>query len=414
MLKIAVICIGDELLKGSTVNTNLAHIGKALTETGCYPLLSLTVPDKKEDILDALDISLARADWVITTGGLGPTADDVTKEFIARELGLRLEEDSETTVRILKYWKARHTCEEMPPRILNQALVPSGAEVLPNANGTAPGLLMKTPADYKYPGRTLILLPGPPGEMGPIFDRQVLPLIRENSGEKIHTRLFRLGGIGEPQVEDKVLDILAKRHPLSAAYCAEPGMVRLFLSSENPETLAEAAADVKSIFAGELFAERSESLAQEIIRILRREEAVLATAESCTGGMVAKLITDIPGSSDVYAGSVVSYANRIKADILGVKSGTLDEYGAVSAETAEEMVRGIADKFRVDAACSLTGIAGPDGGSPEKPVGLVYAGIYWKGEVETHKLHFRGSRERVRAGAAAAALNLLRKKMLGL
>lgn len=409
MLKIAVICIGDELLKGSTVNTNLAFIGQRLTQEGAPPVFAQEVPDTEAGISGALDRALAEADCIITTGGLGPTADDVSKEFIARRLGLRLEEDSETAVRILRFWKMRHRTEEIPSRVFNQALVPVGAKVIPNEFGTAPGLILRTDD-----GKKIILLPGPPGELEPMFDSSVLPLLREEirSSGQIFTRLFRLVGTGETDVEDRMLEILGKRHPLTAAYCAEPGLIRLFLNSSDPFVLNEAAADVKNVFSSELIDPESSSLAEELIRLLRREKAAMATAESCTGGLVAKLLTDIPGSSDVFLGGVVSYANRIKTDLLGVDPETLRKFGAVSPQTAEEMVRGLAARFGCDGAVSLTGVAGPGGGTPEKPVGLVYAGIFWRGEVEVHELRLRRSRAQIRASAAASAMNLLRLKIL--
>ena len=410
MLKIAVICIGDELLKGSTVNTNLAFIGERLTREGTPPVFAQEVPDSESGISEALDRALSVADCVITTGGLGPTADDVSKEFIARRLGLPLEEDSETAVRVLRFWKRRHRSgEQIPPCVLKQALVPVGAQIIPNEFGTAPGLVLRM-----EDGRKIILLPGPPGELEPMFDSGVLPLLREEIrfAGQVFTRLFRLVGTGETDVEERTQQILAKRHPLAAAYCAEPGLVRLFLSSSDPSVLNEASSDVKTVFSSELIDPESSSLAEELLRLLRREKATMATAESCTGGLVAKLLTDIPGSSDVFLGGVVSYANRIKTELLGVAPETLGKFGAVSPQTAEEMVRGLADRFGCDGAISLTGVAGPGGGTPEKPVGLVYAGIFWRGETEVHELHLRTSRAQIRASAAASAMNLLRLKIL--
>lgn len=409
MFRIAVICIGDELLKGSTVNTNLAYMGERLTQAGAPPVFAQEVPDTEEGIAGALDRALEAADCVITTGGLGPTADDVTKEFIARRLGLRLEEDSETAVRILRFWKMRHHTEEIPSRVFNQALVPVGAQVIPNDFGTAPGLILRRPD-----GKRIILLPGPPAELEPMFESGVLPVLQEElrAGGQVFTRLFRLAGIGETEVEDRTLEILGKRHPLTAAYCAEPGLVRLFLNSQDPFVLNEGASDVKTMFSRELIDPASSTLAEELIRLLRLEKATLATAESCTGGLAAKLLTDIPGASDVFLGSVVSYANRVKSDLLGVKPETLEKYGAVSPQTAKEMVQGLTERFHCDAAFSLTGVAGPGGGTPEKPVGLVYAGICWRGETEVHELRLRRSRMQIRAAAAASAMNLLRLKIL--
>lgn len=409
MLKIAVICVGDELLKGSTVNTDLAFIGERLTGEGAPPVFAQEVPDSEGGISEALDRALFLADCVITSGGLGPTADDLTKEIVAQRLGLPLQEDAGTADRILRFWKTRHRTGEIPQRVFKQALVPAGAQVIPNEVGTAPGLVLRMDD-----GHRLILLPGPPGELEPMFDSAVLPLLREEirSAGQVFTRLFRLAGIGETDVEDRVQAILGKRHPLTAAYCAEPGIVRLFLNSPDPAVLDEASSDVRTIFPTELIDPASSTLAEELIRLLRREKATMATAESCTGGLTAKLLTDIPGSSDVFLGGVVSYANRIKTELLGVDPETLRKYGAVSPRTAEEMVRGLAARFGCDGAVSLTGIAGPGGGSPEKPVGLVYAGIFWRGKVSVHELHLKWNRAQIRARAAATAMNLLRLEIL--
>ena len=407
-MKLAVLCIGDELLKGSTVNTNLAHIGSTLMKAGIIPRFCLEVPDESSAILAALKQALEHADIVITTGGLGPTADDMTKETIARHFGYRLEEDSASMANIHRFWKQRHSQREIPSRVLNQALVPAGADILENRNGTAPGLILRVP-DSKA---KVIMLPGPPNELEPMFDEDVLPLLQEEMKEACYTVIYRIAGIGESEVEDRMLPIISRYHPLQVAYCASAGMVRLFLTSSDTNVLADASTDVKGIFGKALFGDKCESLAADVVRLLKRERATFATAESCTGGLVAKEITDVSGSSSVFLGGVVAYANEIKQNVLGVKAETLEEFGAVSEETAEEMVRGLAEKFNCDAAISLTGIAGPGGGSLEKPVGLVYAGIYWRGKVTIHELHLRRSRSQIRERAAASALYLLREMML--
>lgn len=408
-MKIAILCIGDEILKGSTINTNLAHMGKSLMKAGIIPRFSLEVPDEPSAILDALKLALEHADFVITSGGLGPTADDMTKETIARHFGYRLEEDSASMANIHRFWKMRHGQQrEIPSRVLNQALVPAGAEILENRNGTAPGLILNVPDS----NAKVIMLPGPPGELEPMFDESVLPMLLEEVKTATYTAIYRIAGIGESEVEDRMLSVISRYHPLQVAYCASPGMVRLFLTSSDTSVLADAAVDVKQIFGNALFHEKSESLAADTVRLLKREHATFATAESCTGGLVAKEITDVSGASDVFLGGVVAYANEVKQNLLGVKAETLEEYGAVSEETAEEMVRGLAAKFGCDAAVSLTGIAGPGGGSLEKPVGLVYAGIYWRGKVTVHELHLRRSRSQIRERAAASALYLLREMIL--
>ena len=407
-MRVAILCIGDEILKGSTINTNLAYMGSRLTEAGIIPRLALEIADKPEDILAALEQALLHADVVITSGGLGPTADDLTKETIARHLGYRLEEDGATTSNILRFWKMRHSGQEIPSRVLNQALVPAGAEVVENENGTAPGIIMET-KDRKA---KVILLPGPPGELEPMFEQDILPRLREIQKDPVHTKMFRITDLGESEVEDRMLPVIARRHPLQVAYCASPGIVRLFLTSSDPVTLGDAIHDVRAEFGTAILHDSSPSLAADVVRLLRRKKARLATAESCTGGLVSKLVTDVSGSSEIFLGGIVSYANAIKEQMLGVKTETLEDYGAVSRETAEEMVNGIVERFQCDAAISLTGIAGPGGGTPEKPVGLVYAGIHWRGVTTVHELRLRRSREQIRDRAAASALQLLRKAIL--
>lgn len=410
-MKIALLCIGDELLKGSTVNTNLALLGGKLLEHGLLINFCLEIPDTENAIRTALDEALKRADIVLTSGGLGPTADDVTKETAARRFGLPLEQDGGTALAIRRYWKVRHG-REAPPRVLNQCLVPEGATVIPNRNGTAPGLILHTPENDPYPGRTLILMPGPPGEIGPMFENDILPLILKTAPPGIHTALFRICGIGESEIEERILPLLARTHPLSAAYCATHQFVKLFLNSPSADAFAHALDFVRAEFKDMILPGNTGGPAEALVQLLRERSLTLATAESCTGGLAAKLITDIPGASQVFAGSVVSYSNRIKTNTLGVKEETLKRFGAVSTETAREMADGIAQRFSVDCAVSLTGVAGPDGGTPEKPVGLVYAGLHVPGRTEVLEFHLLRSRTQIRERAAANALNSLRMMLL--
>ena len=413
-MKLAIICIGDELLKGSTLNTNLAYMGSRLLEAGIQPVFSAEVPDSSEGIMHALEQAFKHADWVITSGGLGPTADDVTKEYIARFLGYRLEENGDVAVSIVQYWKERHDGDEMPTRVLNQSLVPENADVLRNRFGTAPGLVIRTGEDHpRFPNKNVVMLPGPPGELEPMFSASVLPLLKKEAEPRIYSKCFLVCGTGESDVEERMLPIIDRNPGLLTAYCASAQYVKLFLKSASCDALGKAMREVKSVFGHELLSDRVESLPEEVLRLLRENGDTLATAESCTGGLIAKMITDIPGASDVYLGSVVSYANTIKESMLGVESKTLADHGAVSPETAREMVQGIARRFQVSAAVATTGIAGPDGGTPEKPVGLVYAGIIYHDRCEVFELHLHRSRQQIRDRAACEVLNRLRLMILG-
>lgn len=407
MRKIALLCIGDELLKGSTVNTNLAFIGSMLLKHGITLEYSLEIPDDENAIRSALADVLERADIVLTSGGLGPTADDMTKEAVARHFHLPLEQNGPAVLSIRRFWKMRHPDTEPSGRVLNQSLVPAGAVVIPNRNGTAPGIVLR-PAD----GKMVILLPGPPGEICPMFEEDVMPLLLKEDLPREQTVLLHICGIGESEVEERMLPLLSTTHPLGAAYCAGHGAVKLFLRSGSDEVLADAIAYAKKEFGKAVL--QTDNVAADVVALLKKRGMTLVTAESCTGGLVAKMITDVAGASDVYPGSVVSYANEVKEQLLGVKHETLVSYGAVSRETAREMAEGAAARFGSDCAIALTGIAGPGGGTPEKPVGLVYCGIFCGGRCEIFEFRLKRSREQIRERAAAGALNRLRLMLLEL
>ena len=412
-MKIGVLCIGDELLKGAVINTNLAYMGQKLLELGIIPELSLEVPDRPEDVVRGLDYVMSRADFIITSGGLGPTADDLTKPSIAEHLGYPLELCEEAAEAIKARWMnlKRGT---LPFHFLNQAYVPKGCEVLMNGFGTAPGIYIATKEQDRFPGRKIVMLPGPPSELHPMFDNQVLPIIIRNMDVKIYSKLFHVSGVPESKVEEAMQPVIESTPELSVAYCAAPEFVKLFLSSHCEESVTSASAKVRGIFADSLLSDDSRTVAEEVVHLLGRAGHKLAMAESCTGGLISSLITDVPGASGVYLGSVISYANEVKAGTLGVKEETLRQYGAVSGQCAAEMLNGVCEKLGSDCGISVTGVAGPGGGTLEKPVGLVYIGVRYLERVQIIENHFRGSREQIRARTAAVALNTLRRLILGL
>lgn len=406
-MKIALLCIGDELLKGATVNTNLAFIGTKLLEQGLTLDHALEIPDNGNVITDTVRKTLADCDIVITSGGLGPTADDMTKEYIARLFSMPLEQEGSVVFAIRRFWKQRHAGEPTG-RVLNQSLVPKGSKVILNQFGTAPGIVIRPP---EMPEKMVILLPGPPAELQPMFEKDVLPLIMERAAGRCYTKLFYICGVGESEVEERILPMLAKTHPLTAAYCATHEFVKLFLNSPSMDILSDATLEVRTLFGHDVL-EGPDGVAGDVVRLLKRRDLTLATAESCTGGLVAKMITDISGASDVFPGSVVSYANRIKEAALGVKPETLEAFGAVSRETVREMAEGIAGRFGTDCAIALSGVAGPTGGTPEKPVGLVFCAVFCCGETEIFEFRLGRSREQIRERAAAKALDMLRRMLL--
>lgn len=402
-MNIALLCIGDELLKGSTINTNLAFLGSRLLEIGIYPELSLEIRDRKEDIRTALDYAFSRTDTVLVSGGLGPTADDLTKEGVAEWFGVPMIRRPEAEQAIRNYWKNRHSgCA--PVHWIRQAEIPEGAEILPNGFGSAPGIHLERG------GKSVFLLPGPPLELQPMFERSVLPRLKEHLDNPVQTALFRIVGVGESEIEDLLEPHLNPE--ISAAYCASPGMVKLFLTTRNRKELERCTDAVGSLFRENVLPPGITSLPQDVLRLLAERRLFLATAESCTGGLIAGQLTAVPGSSETFLGGVVSYANELKMRFLGVSQKTLETEGAVSRKCAQEMVEGIAAKTGADAAISVTGIAGPGGGSAEKPVGLVYIGVKLHARTTLLECHFQGGRTQIRERTAAKALHLLRSMLM--
>ena len=402
-MEVALLCIGDELLKGSTVNTNLAFLGEKLLENGIIPKLSLEVPDRDADIRGALDYAFSRADIVLTSGGLGPTADDLTKSAVANWFGVPLIRRPEAEHAVQEYWHKLHS-GTAPVHWIRQAELPEGAEAIPNGYGSAPGIHLERN------GKTIILMPGPPSELQPMFTDSVLPLLKTKQTDRVYTDLFRIAGIGESEVEDLLEPHLVPE--VSAAYCAQPGLVRLFLTSKDEALLKRVASEARELFRANVLPAGVTSLPEDVLRLLEAKKLMLATAESCTGGMISEQITAVPGSSNAFLGGVNSYANEIKMRFLGVSEETLRTVGAVSRECAEEMVNGIADRAKADAAISVTGIAGPGGATPGKPVGLVYIGVRLHTKTVILECHFRGGRDQVRERTAAKALNTLRTMLL--
>ena len=406
-MKVGVLCIGDELLKGAVINTNLAYMGQRLLEIGVMPELCLEVPDVPDDVVNALKYALDHADFIITSGGLGPTADDLTKQSIADFLHMPLELDAEAEKAVRARWDSLKR-GPLPLNFLNQAYIPRGAEAILNAFGSAPGIHIAV-----SPSKHLVMLPGPPSELHPMFDNQLLPILQKLLDRRIYTRLFHISGVPESRVEERTIPIINANPGLSVAYCAAPEFVKLFLKCSDPDCLCNSEKMVRSEFSAELLHDSSHTVAEEVILLLKERACSLALAESCTGGLIAKLMTDVPGSSEVFFGGVVSYANSAKHDLLGVSEDTLSRFGAVSSECAAEMLEGAALKFHADCAVSVTGIAGPDGGTPEKPVGLVFIGVRCFDQILVKEYRFRGSRSQIRERTAAVALNTLRRMLQG-
>jgi nicotinamide-nucleotide amidase len=409
-MAIELLTIGTELLLGFTVDTNGAEIGRALAAAGVPVVRRTSVPDEATAIATAAREALARTGMVLATGGLGPTADDVTKKVFADLFGLPLEYHEEIWQGLLERFRRFGRTPSEKNR--SQAEVPRGATVLPNRWGTAPGLWIEGP-----PG-IAILLPGVPTEMRGLLTHEVLPrLAGRGGGRVIRSKLVRTTAIPEATLAEKLGPIEEQLAPLSLAYL--PGSVGVDLRltawnlpADEAEAMLERGAQELRRRAGEwVYAEGETDLAQVLLERARAKGLAIATAESCTGGLAGARITAIPGSSDVYRGGVVAYDNAVKASALGVPDALMAEHGAVSAPVAEAMADGVAKRLGVPLAISVTGIAGPGGGTTEKPVGLVFIGVHREGATEVSRHIFPGNRQEVRERSAQMALFRLFRRL---
>ena len=399
-MRISIICTGTELLKGTTVNTNLTFIGQKLSEAGIVPVRALVIGDSSDDLRQALEIAKKDSDLIITSGGLGPTRDDLTRNAVCDFFNLKLHRDSELEAHLTCRWANWHST---PPKkdYLSQADIPEKSVVLRNHIGTAPGLWIKAETE-------VILLPGPPNELNPMFENEAMPLLRQLVTKACFTSSFMIASISELVVQEKV-EPLVKGLDLSLAYCSSVEGVKVFVSGEDENLVKEKAGEAKKLFGDAVLADNRLSLVEEISEDLRRQGYMMGTAESCTGGMIAAAITDLPGSSQIFAGSIVSYSNDIKAKLLGVPQEILVTHGAVSGECVRAMVSGAAKALDVDAAIAVSGIAGPDGGTDEKPVGLVYLAALLHDEIIVEKHIFHGKRDAIRNRAKVRGLLMLRE-----
>ena len=404
---VEVLNTGTELLLGEVVNTHAAWFGKQLFPLGLRISRQTTVPDG-EAIREALAECFGRADIVLITGGLGPTTDDITRETVAELLGIELVADGAIRRKIEVMVEARgHTMRE---RMLRQTMVPSGAVVLPNENGTAPGLYL--PSSPRSPH--LFLLPGPPRELKPMFAESVLPLLRKLCGNLPvrECRVYRIVGLGESAVEESVGLGLEKRGDLEVGYCARPNEVDLRLIGTR-QILDEVEPEIHRAVGSHLFSQKGENLEEWVVAKLRQLHLKIATAESCSGGLLAHRLTNVPGASEVFTHGFVTYANAAKTSELGVPSPLIEQHGAVSEPVAVAMAEGALQKSDADFALSLTGIAGPSGGSKEKPVGLVFIALARRGKPAVCKeFHFSRDRETFKQLATQTALDMLRHELI--
>jgi len=409
-IRVETITLGDELLLGIRENSHLTYLGSQFAHHGIEPAVNLVIRDNPEEIKTFFADSWKRADLVITTGGLGPTTDDLTRESIAEALGEELvyDEDVEKAIR----QRFEQLERDMPEINLRQCYRPQNAEILSNPYGTAPGLFLNKN------GKTLVMLPGPAREMHPMFEEQVIPRL-QSAGvlPEIDCYLqIRTAGIGESSLAEKVGPILTGKPELVVGYCAHAGMVDIRLSSLdsdvlNEEALNELGDECRELIGEDFVCYGDRSLAEVIFRELRSLNQTLAVAESCTGGLLSSSFTEVPGVSKVFHGGAVCYHNDAKVQILEVPEIMLEQHGAVSEEIAIAMATSASEKFGTDYGLSITGFAGPTGGTQILPIGSIYLGYSSPLGVWAKKLNLRGDRASNRRRATSAALDWMRRKL---
>jgi len=407
-----ILAVGTELLMGQIVNTNAQYLTKRLNDLGVNVYYHSVVGDNPVRLKECLRLALNRCDVVITTGGLGPTRDDITKETIAEIMGVKLVRHEETFRNIKCFFE--RVDRRMMVNNIKQADIPEGCTIIPNHNGTAPGCIIEKD------GKTVIMLPGPPKEMIPMFEETVSPFFERKTGQVIGSRMLKVFGIGESEMEMKILDLIeAQSNPTIAPY-VNMGEVVIRVTARSKDydeamkMIDPVIEKIKERLGSNLYAFDGESLEEIVVQLLIERNISISTAESCTGGMLASKLVNVPGVSKVFTNGFITYSNQSKTDILGVSPDTISTFGAVSKETAVEMVKGLVKKTATRAGIAITGIAGPDGGTPEKPVGTVWIAVMLDGEIEAALFRQNGDRERVRHMACLNALNMLRKKILGL
>lgn len=409
-MKAEIISVGTELLLGQVINTDASYVARALSELGIDMMFSCTVGDNNGCLKEALTRALERSDLVITTGGLGPTEDDLTKETIAECAGAPLVLHEESMERLKEHFNGRH----MGQNQIKQAMLPQGATVLPNDRGTAPGCAVETKE-----GKIIMMFPGPPSELIPMLHSYGIPFLMKRENASIFSMNVHVFGQGEGAVAEMLSDMTDASNPTVATYAKEGEMyVRVTAKAENAQKAEEmcrpVAERIRERIGDCVYGINVDSLEQLAVNLLSERKMTIATAESCSGGLLAKRITDIPGSSQVFEMGAVTYANRIKTLLLGVPEELLEKHGAVSEEVAAAMAEGVREKAGSDIGIGITGIAGPDGGTEEKPVGLIYVGLSDQAGTVVRKVKVfsqRRPRSYYRYTAASFALDMVRRRL---
>lgn len=409
---VELVSVGTELLLGNIVNTNARYLSEKCAMLGLNVYYQTTVGDNEERLAEVIKTALNRSDIVILNGGLGPTEDDLTKETCARVMGLSLVKDAHTEERLKEYYRERKK-EDLPESNWKQAVIPEGAVVFDNENGTAPGLAVE------QDGKTVILVPGPPNELYPMMENQICPYLQKKNEDVILSQMVKICGFGESKVEEMILDLIDKQTNPTLATYAKQGEVHLRVTAraaseeEARKLLKPMVKEIKKRFGEAVYTtDEKETLTDVVVKLLKKHELTVTTAESCTGGLLAGTLVGVPGVSEVFREGFVTYSNKAKRKLLDVSKSTLKKYGAVSAQTAKEMAKGGVFATDSDICVAITGLAGPDGATPEKPIGLVYIACYMNDKVHVEEFRFKGDRQKIRERSVIQALDVLRRSIL--
>jgi len=410
-LSAEIIAIGSELLTPQFKDTNSLYLTEQLNAIGIPVVMKTIVGDDEHYLEEAVRGSLARSPILITIGGLGPTEDDVTRKVVARVLQRQLVLDDEILAKLQRRFKARGV--EMPTNNARQALVLTGSDILENNHGTAPGLWVTAEKNR------VILLPGPPSELKPMFEKSCMPRLHEMAGgAALARRVFRTAGLPESTLDARIAPIYTKYKNPETTILAKPGQVEIRLTSrgrnreEAEKLLQELGDEIEQELDEYIFARSEQSLEEVVGMFLVMKNATIATAESCTGGLIAERLTNVPGSSKYFISGVICYSNEWKMELAGIPPLLLEMQGAVSAEVARGLAEGIRTRMNTTVGVGITGIAGPSGGSPEKPVGTVHIAVATPSGTELRQFLFPGDRERVRWQASQAALDMVRRELM--
>lgn len=408
-MTVELISVGTEILMGNIVNTNAAYLSEWCARLGISVYNQQVVGDNQERLAMAIKEAVTRVDVVIITGGLGPTEDDITKETAAMVMGMKLVEDKHTRKRIKEMLENSVFKDNIPDNNWKQAMVPEGSIVIDNNNGQAPGIIMEKD------GKAVILIPGPPNELEPMFKNDIRPYLAKRNPDVIFSRVVKICGIGESQVETQILDLIDTQDNPTIATYAKTGEVHIRVtakaSDENTakELVKPVIKEIKNRFKDNIYSlDAAETLEEVVVKALAKRELKLVTVESCTGGLLAGRLVNVSGASEVFSHGFVTYSNKAKRKVVNVDKTILKKYGAVSKETAKEMAKGGILTSDADISVSITGEAGPNP-SEDKPVGLVYIGCYYKDKVAVKEYMFGGNRQKIREQAVVKALDMVRR-----